>query len=67
MHAQSSGMEVRWPNRLSEIPKEVFHRADVYKAELERIFRGDEWHPLAHMAEIPNRGTSRPRISAKRR
>jgi len=47
---------VRWPERFNEVPKEVFHREDVYQLELERIFRGPEWHMLAHVAEIPKRG-----------
>jgi anthranilate 1,2-dioxygenase large subunit len=48
--------DLQWPPKLSEVPKAVFHREDVYEAELDRIFRGEEWHPLAHMAEIPAPG-----------
>jgi len=49
-------VQLRWPTRFNEVPMEVFHRADVYRLELERIFRGPEWHPLAHRAEIPKPG-----------
>lgn len=45
-----------WPRQINEVPKESFHREDIYKLELERIFRGAEWHPLAHRAEIPSPG-----------
>ncbi|WP_332812716.1 aromatic ring-hydroxylating oxygenase subunit alpha [Sphingomonas sp.] len=38
------------------MPKEVFVRDDIYQAELERIFYGPEWHPVAHESEVPNNG-----------
>ncbi len=47
---------VRWPGEFNVLPKEVFHRPDIYQAELSRIFYGPEWHPLAHVSEIPNKG-----------
>jgi anthranilate 1,2-dioxygenase large subunit len=47
---------VVWPTRFSQIPKEVFVRPDVFEAEHERILYGPEWHPVAHAAEIPNKG-----------
>jgi anthranilate 1,2-dioxygenase large subunit len=53
---ERSALDVVWPARYSQIPKEVFYRDDVYRLELERIFEGPEWHPVAHVAEIPNRG-----------
>ena len=49
-------IQVDWPAKLNEVPKEIFHREDVYRLEMERIFRGPEWHMVAHRAEIPNRG-----------
>jgi len=51
-----TALDLRWPAKFNEIPKEVFHRADVYRLELQRIFAGPEWHPLAHVAEIPEPG-----------
>jgi phenylpropionate dioxygenase-like ring-hydroxylating dioxygenase large terminal subunit len=51
-----NGPSVRWPAEFNTIPKDVFHRRDVYEAELERIFYGPEWHPLAHISELPNKG-----------
>jgi phenylpropionate dioxygenase-like ring-hydroxylating dioxygenase large terminal subunit len=45
-----------WPEKFSEIPKQAFHREDIYRAELERIFYGPEWHLLAHVSEIPEPG-----------
>jgi phenylpropionate dioxygenase-like ring-hydroxylating dioxygenase large terminal subunit len=49
-------MQLQWPARYSEIPKEVFHREDIYRRELERIFYGPEWHPVAHLSEVPKPG-----------
>lgn len=45
-----------WPANLNEVPKEIFERQDIYQLELERIFYGPFWHPVAHAAEIPNNG-----------
>ena len=45
-----------WPGNYNEVPKEVFVRDDIYQAELERIFYGPEWHPVAHESEVPNIG-----------
>jgi phenylpropionate dioxygenase-like ring-hydroxylating dioxygenase large terminal subunit len=47
---------IRWPTRFNEIPKEVFHLREVYELELERIFRGPDWHMVAHRCELPNPG-----------
>jgi anthranilate 1,2-dioxygenase large subunit len=47
---------VRWPSQFNTLPKDIFHRRDVYEAELEKIFYGPEWHPVAHLSEIPNPG-----------
>ncbi|HEY5211090.1 MAG TPA: hypothetical protein VIJ42_16750 [Stellaceae bacterium] len=35
-----TALDIRWPAKFNEIPKEVFHRADVYRLELQRIFAG---------------------------
>jgi phenylpropionate dioxygenase-like ring-hydroxylating dioxygenase large terminal subunit len=48
--------QIDWPRHYNEIPKEAFTRKDVYAAELERIFYGTEWHPVAHESEVPNPG-----------
>lgn len=45
-----------WPANLNEVPKEVFYREDIYQLEMERIFMGAFWHPVAHVAEIPGKG-----------
>jgi phenylpropionate dioxygenase-like ring-hydroxylating dioxygenase large terminal subunit len=45
-----------WPANFNEVPQEVFHREDIYRQELERIFFGPEWHLLAHVSELPNPG-----------
>jgi anthranilate 1,2-dioxygenase large subunit len=47
---------VDWPERFNAIPKEIFHREDIYRWELEKIFYGEEWHPIAHRAEVPTPG-----------
>lgn len=49
-------MNVVWPAKYSQIPKEIFHRDDVFHEELQRIFYGPEWHPVAHVAEVPDPG-----------
>jgi anthranilate 1,2-dioxygenase large subunit len=56
MSTNADGLDLRWPDRYGDLPKEVFHRDDIYRRELERIFYGPEWHPLAHEAEIPGPG-----------
>jgi phenylpropionate dioxygenase-like ring-hydroxylating dioxygenase large terminal subunit len=52
----ASDITVHWPAQFNTLPKDVFHRRDVYEAELAKIFYGPEWHPLAHVSEIPNKG-----------
>jgi phenylpropionate dioxygenase-like ring-hydroxylating dioxygenase large terminal subunit len=47
---------LRWPANVNEVPKEVFVREDLFELEQARIFRGPEWHPVAHVSEIPNEG-----------
>jgi anthranilate 1,2-dioxygenase large subunit len=47
---------LRWPAKRNELPREIFHRADIYQLELERIFNGPHWFPVAHLAEIPKQG-----------
>jgi len=47
---------IQWSEHINEVPKEVFVREDVYQVELERIFYGPQWHPIAHESEVPNPG-----------
>ena len=47
---------IEWSGHINEVPKEVFVREDVYQMELERIFYGPQWHPVAHESEVPNNG-----------
>lgn len=54
--ARESTLGIVWPARYGQIPKEIFWREDVYRLELERIFYGAEWHPVAHVAEVPKPG-----------
>jgi anthranilate 1,2-dioxygenase large subunit len=53
---QAASVPIRWPREFNKVPKEAFHRDDVYQLELERIFNGPEWFPLAHVSEVPERG-----------
>lgn len=48
--------DMAWPARMNELPKEMFVRADIFDLERERIFRGAEWHAVAHESEVPNVG-----------
>jgi anthranilate 1,2-dioxygenase large subunit len=54
--SDDTSLGITWPEKYSEVPKEIFHRDDVYELELERIFYGPTWHPIAHVAEMPNPG-----------
>ncbi len=56
MHIDAARTGLVWPANLNEIPKEVFTRADIFDDELKQIFYGAEWHPVAHVGEIPNPG-----------
>ena len=40
----------------NEVPKAVFDGEEIYQLELERMFYGPLWHPVAHEAEVPNIG-----------
>jgi anthranilate 1,2-dioxygenase large subunit len=51
-----NSVQLQWPRHMNELPKEVFVRQDVFELEKERIFRGAEWHPVAHGSEVPNVG-----------
>lgn len=50
-------VQLRWPRKLNDVPKEVFLRQDVFHAEMERIFHGPQWHPIAHTAELAEIGS----------
>lgn len=52
----TANLQLEWPHNYNEVPKEVFVREDIYRSELERIFYGPEWHPIAHESEVPNKG-----------
>jgi len=54
--SSSFSPDIIWPKNLNEVPKEVFVREDVFKLEQEKIFRGPEWHGVAHISEVPNPG-----------
>lgn len=47
---------LHWPEYSNELPRELFAREDIYKRELECIFRGPIWHPVAQAAEIAEPG-----------
>lgn len=48
--------QIQWPKNYNEVPKEVYTRSDIYPREIEKVFHGAEWHPIAHASEIPNIG-----------
>jgi len=50
------GLSTPWPAKPNELPKEIFHREDIFQLELERIFRGPVWHMVGHVAELPKLG-----------
>ncbi len=48
--------EFIWPDDVSDIPKEVYSRPDLFERELEEFFYGPYWHPVAHQSELPQTG-----------
>ena len=52
----SAAIDLRWPARRSQLPKEIFHSEAIYRLELDRIFYGPAWHMLGHEAEVPKPG-----------
>ena len=49
-----------WPALdYSRVPYRLYHDAEAYEREQERIFRGPTWHFLGLEAEIPNNGDFR--------
>ena len=52
----AANLGIRWPKRVNEIPREVLVSPALHELELERIFYGPEWHPVAHTGELPKRG-----------
>ena len=56
----STALNVDWPrNDYSRVPFWLYHDDEVYRLEMERIFRGPVWNYLALEAEIPNPGDYR--------
>lgn len=53
---ETSAPELVWPADVTDIPKEIFVRPDIFERELKEIFYGPYWHPVAHAAEIPKAG-----------
>ncbi|WP_231335906.1 aromatic ring-hydroxylating oxygenase subunit alpha [Actinomadura graeca] len=46
----------RFTNPL-DLPKEIFADEVIYREEMRRIFNGPYWHPVAHLAELPEPGS----------
>ncbi|ANX05264.1 aromatic ring-hydroxylating oxygenase subunit alpha [Immundisolibacter cernigliae] len=47
---------VTFPAKTNAIPKALYESAEIYQLEMERLFYGPHWHPVAHVGEIPNAG-----------
>ena len=48
---------ISWPKEgPTRAPYQVMHDPDIYRLEMERIFRGPTWHYLCLDVEIPNPG-----------
>jgi len=51
---------IDWPrNDYSRVPFRLHHDEEIYRLEMERIFRGPAWSFLCLEAEIPNPGDYR--------
>ena len=48
-----TALDTPWSAKINEIPKNVVVREDLYEEERRRIFLGPEWHPIAHVSELP--------------
>jgi len=46
-----AGVAQRFTNS-ADLPKEIFSDPAIYEEELQRIFYGEFWHPVAHRAEL---------------
>ncbi|MEL0082297.1 MAG: aromatic ring-hydroxylating dioxygenase subunit alpha [Gammaproteobacteria bacterium] len=49
--------QIDWPDGLNSVPASIFSREDIYQLELEKIFYGPIWHPVAHVSEIAEPGS----------
>ena len=49
-------MVLRWPAATNAVPKAIFDDPALFERELENIFYGPEWHPVAVAGELPRRG-----------
>jgi phenylpropionate dioxygenase-like ring-hydroxylating dioxygenase large terminal subunit len=47
---------VVFPAKPNAIPKMLYESAEIYQLEMERLFYGPHWHPVAHLGEIPKAG-----------
>jgi len=58
MNTDTSPAALRWPTAgSSRAPYWVFHDADIYAREQERIFRGPVWHYVGLEAEVSEPGS----------
>jgi phenylpropionate dioxygenase-like ring-hydroxylating dioxygenase large terminal subunit len=48
--------DLRWPTATNAVPKAIFDDPALFERELEAIFYGPEWHPVAVSGELPRRG-----------
>ena len=48
--------DLRWPAATNAVPKAIFDDPVLFERELEAIFYGPEWHPVAVRGELPRRG-----------
>ena len=51
-----TNLDFEWPSKVNHVPKELYTRPDLYEREIQRIFRGPEWHAIAHQCEVPGNG-----------
>jgi anthranilate 1,2-dioxygenase large subunit len=51
---EPSVREEPWPEGVTRIPYWLYQKPDIYRAEQQRLFRGDCWNYLCLAGEIPN-------------
>jgi phenylpropionate dioxygenase-like ring-hydroxylating dioxygenase large terminal subunit len=56
---------VVFPAKTNAIPKALYESAEIYQLEMERLFYGPHWHPVAHVGRFPTRMTTRPSTSVR--
>lgn len=56
VNGQRDELFIDWPVEDNRVPREVYIDPEVYRVEMERVFKGRVWILLGHESEIPEPG-----------